>query len=79
MVFLGEAGRITISLTDSDLANLAKGQTAEFTGDAVNQRNKPRKITGRAQPTDASSGKIKVRVLADGVELIFNGTYHFGG
>ena len=76
--FWSETGRITITLTDADLANLAKGQTAEFTGDAINQKNKPRKITGRAQPADASSGKIKVRVMADGIELIFNGTYQFG-
>ncbi len=76
--FWGETGRITITLTDADLAQLAKGQTAEFSGEGTNQKNKPRKISGRAQPADASSGKIKVRVMADGIELIFNGTYQFG-
>ncbi len=76
--FWGETGRISITFTDADLAKLAKGETAEFTGDATNQKNKPRKVTGRAQPTNGSSGKIKVRVMADGIELIFNGTYQFG-
>ncbi len=77
--FWGETGRITITLSDADLARMARGETAEFSGDGVNQKNKPRKITGRAQPVDAISGKFKVRVMADGVELIFNSTYHFGG
>ena len=75
--FWGETGRISITLSDADLASLAKGEKAEFTGDAQNQKNKPRKVTGRAQPADATSGKIKVRVSADGTELIFNGTYRF--
>jgi len=75
--FWGENGTITIALTDTGLAALARGETAEFTGDATNQKNKPRKVTGRAQPTDANSGKIKVRIMADGVELVFNSTYQF--
>ncbi len=77
--FWGEHGKIMITLTDADLANMAKGEKAEFTGEAANHKNKPRKVTGFAQPADASSGKIKVRILADGYELIFNGSYRFGG
>jgi hypothetical protein len=34
-------------------------------------------VTGRAQPLDATTGKIKVRIKADGIELIFNSTYRF--
>jgi len=75
--FWGETGNITITLSESDFATLAKGQTVEFKGNATNQKNKPRTVTGRAQPADATSGKIKVRVMADGIELIFNGTYRF--
>ena len=75
--FWGETGRISILLPDADLASLAQGEKAEFTGDAQNHKNKPRKVTGRAQPADATSGKIKVRVSVDGTELIFNGTYRF--
>ena len=75
--FWGETGNITITLSESDFANLAKKQTVEFKGNATNQKNKPRTVTGRAQPADATSGKIKVRVMADGIELIFNGTYQF--
>ncbi len=77
--FWSETGRITITLTDADLAHLAKGETAVFTGRALSSRNKPRQVTGRAQPADASSGKIKVRISVDNTELIFNGTYQLGG
>ena len=76
--FWSESGRITISLTDANLASMAKSETSEFTGEAANHRNKPRQVTGRTQPTDGSSGKFKIRIKADGYELVFNGTYRFG-
>ena len=75
--FWGETGRITIQLTEAVLAQLARGETTEFTGDALNHKGKLRRVTGRAQPTDASAGKIKVRIQVDDVELIFNGHYQF--
>ncbi len=73
--FWGETGNITIKLPVTDLTRLALGQTVEFTGEAANHKNKPRTVTGRAQPAGPTSGKIKVRIMADGIELIFNGTY----
>jgi len=75
--FWGETGKITITLTDAAQASMARGERAEFTGDATNHKNKPRPVTGYAEPADATSGKIKVRIMADGIELIFNGTYKF--
>ena len=73
--FWGETGKINLTLSDEALASLARGERAEFTGDATNHKKKPRKVTGHADPADATSGKIKVRIMADGVALIFNGTY----
>ncbi len=73
--FWNERGSIVITLTDADRAKLERGERCEFTGDALNHKDKPRTITGHADPTDATHGKIKVRIGADGVELIFNGTY----
>jgi hypothetical protein len=73
--FWGETGQITIKLPANDLTRLALGQPIEFTGEAANHKNKPRTVTGRAQPAGPTSGKIKVRIMADGIELIFNGTY----
>jgi hypothetical protein len=75
--FWGETGVINISISEPDLARLAQGETIDFAGSATNHKNKPRSVTGRAQPLDASTGKIKVRIKADGVELIFNSTYRF--
>jgi hypothetical protein len=77
--FWGESGRFAITLTEAELAGLARGATVQFTGRAVNQKNKPRQVTGRAQPVDATTGKLKVRIMADGLELIFNGTYRLEG
>ena len=78
--FWNESGRITIKFSADELARLRKGETVEFKGDATNHRNKPRKVTGRAQPASpgADHGKIKVRIGVDDTELIFNGTYQFG-
>lgn len=73
--FWGETGRISITLDDAELAHLAKGETAEFTGEAFNHKHKPRAVSGRAQPIDAKSGKMKIRIKVDDLELIFNGTY----
>ncbi len=75
--FWGETGKITLTLTDANLASMARSETSEFTGEAANHKHKPRTVTGRIQPADATSGKIKVRIIADGIELIFNGTYRF--
>ncbi len=76
-VFWSETGRITITLTDAMLASLARGETTDFTGDAVSHKNRPRKVTGRAYPAGPLAGKIKVRIGVDDTELIFNGTYLF--
>ena len=73
--FWSETGRISIKLPVTDLTRLALGQPIEFTGEAANHKGKPRTVTGRAQPADGTSGKIKVRITADGIELVFNGTY----
>ncbi|MBI2516760.1 MAG: hypothetical protein HYV95_07565 [Opitutae bacterium] len=73
--FWGESGTITIKVPAAELQKLAQGQRAEFTGEGFNQKHKRRTVTGYAQPADATTGKIKVRITVDGIELIFNGTY----
>lgn len=75
--FWGETGRITITLSQADLEKLARGERIEFTGEAFNHKNKPRKVTGRADRIDGATGKIKVRIGVDDTQLIFNGTYRF--
>jgi hypothetical protein len=75
--FWSETGRITITLPPAELVKLAQGERVTFTGQATNHRNKPRRVTGQADRIDAANGKIKVRIEADGIELVFNGTYRF--
>ncbi len=70
-----ETGHITIRLPAADLARLAQGQRIEFKGDAFNQKNKPRQVSGHADREKPGAGKIKVRIAVDGTELIFNSTY----
>jgi hypothetical protein len=70
-----ETGHITIHLAAAELARLARGERVEFTGDAANQKNKARHVTGRADRTGEGKGKIKVRIGVDDTELIFNSTY----
>lgn len=75
--FWGENGRITITLSLDDLQKLGRGERVEFTGEALNHKNKPRKVTGRAERINGATGKIKVRIGVDDTELIFNGDYRF--
>jgi hypothetical protein len=75
--FWSETGRITITLPYASLEKLSRGERVEFTGEALNQKNKPRHVTGYAERADAATGKIKVRIGVDDTELIFNSTYRF--
>lgn len=76
--FSNESGRLRIDAGDDLLRRLARGETVEFTGRAVRTDGKERRVEGRAVPTDAASGKIKVRVhVPPRIELIFNTTYRF--
>ncbi len=78
--FYNEAGSISIQLSDDDLHRLAAGERVYFQGDAQTDDGKPRRVEGHADPADARSGKIKVRVwVTKKIELIFNTTYTFTG
>ena len=75
--FWGETGRITITLPLAELEKLAHGERIEFSGEAVNNHNKSRKVTGRADQTGGASGKIKIRIKVEDTEVILNGNYRF--
>ena len=77
--FYNENGRFSITLPDGWQEKMARGERVLFTGEAMSAGNEPRKIEGHADPADALSGKIKVRVwVSPKIELIFNSTYRFG-
>lgn len=78
--FRNERGQLSITLTPADLARLAAGERVHFTGQAANTAGEPRRIEGHADPADAYSGNIKVRVfVTEKIQLIFNTTYRFTG
>lgn len=70
-----EAGTITLTVNPDDYDRLVRGESIELTGEAKNDRGRLRQVTARAQPIDATTGKIKVRITASGTTLIFNSTY----
>ena len=76
--FYNENGRLTVEIPDEALRQLERGEPIDFKGQAVREDGAPRRVEGRATPTDARSGKLKVRVFySKRVELIFNTTYRF--
>jgi hypothetical protein len=75
--FWNESGRIRLQVPATELERLARGEVIDFTGEAENHKGKPRRVTGRAYPEGAATGKIKVRIAVDDIELIFNGRYEF--
>jgi hypothetical protein len=80
LFFYNESGRIAITLTDQNLRQLAAGERVYFKGEAFSSEEEPRRVEGQADPADAMSGKIKVRVwVSKNIELIFNTTYQFTG
>lgn len=73
-----ENGRLSVVISDDDLRRLERGEPVAFTGRAVNADGAERRVEGKATPTDAASGKLKVRVfVSKRIELIFNTTYRF--
>lgn len=76
--FYNEEGVLRVDVTDAQLEQLARGETIEFSGRGVRSDGVERRVAGKATPSDADTGRIKVRVLVSKrIELIFNTTYRF--
>jgi hypothetical protein len=76
--FYNEEGRLRVELSDESLHQLERGVPVEFKGRAVRADGAERRVEGKATPTAAAGGKIKVRVFySKRIELIFNTTYRF--
>ena len=76
--FMSEKGKLFLDAPDEVLRKLARGETVEFAGRGVSADGKPRRFDGTAKPTDAASGKLKVRAyVSKRIELVFNMTYRF--
>ena len=76
--FQSEKGELSIDLPDEELRRLERGEVIQFVGRGKNTDGEARRIEGSSIPTDAQSGKIKVRVfVSNKIQLIFNTTYRF--
>lgn len=76
--FYNEKGTLSIDVPDEALRRLERGEPIEFEGRGVNADGEARRVAGRAVPTDAHRGEIKVRVfVSQRIQLIFNTTYRF--
>ncbi len=76
--FYNEKGTLTVTIADEQLDQLAQGKTIEFTGRAFNTEGQERKVTGKATPADAKSGKLDVHVwVSKRIQLIFHTKYRF--
>lgn len=76
--FSNEEGRLRIEVTDAMLAQLAQGRKIEFLGLGTRSDGAERRIEASAEPTDARSGKLTVRVsVSKRIQLIFHTTYRF--
>ncbi|HEY4300767.1 MAG TPA: hypothetical protein VGM73_07840 [Candidatus Didemnitutus sp.] len=74
-----ETGSVTIRVPAADLERVARGETVNFAGAGADRKGRKRTVSGRAVPADAHTGKLKLRIHVDGIDLVFNGTYKFGG
>ena len=76
--FSNEEGRLRIDITDAMLAQLARGEKIQFHGLGTRTDGAERRLEGSAEPTDARSGKLTVRVsVSKRIQLIFHTTYRF--
>jgi hypothetical protein len=76
--FYDEKGKLWIDTSDDDLRRLERGESVSFTGHARSDDGAERRVEGRADPANAGSGKIKVRIfVSKRIELVFNTTYQF--
>jgi hypothetical protein len=76
--FMSEKGKVYLEAPDEALRKLARGETVEFAGRGLSEDGKPRRFDGTATPTDATSGKLKVRAyVSRRIELVFNMSYRF--
>lgn len=76
--FMSEKGSLTLDAPDEVMRRLASGEAVDFIGRGTSSSGAARRFEGRATPTDAANGKLKVHVfVSKRIDLIFNMTYHF--
>jgi len=78
--FWSEKGRIWIIVPDAELRRASLGQPVDFVGHALSDSGDERKVQGRAIPTGAYGGRIRVRVfISRRISLDYDTTYELKG
>lgn len=76
--FLGEEGKLVLDAPDQTLQRLARGESVDFSGRGVSTSGAERRFEGRATPTNATGGNLKVHAfVSNRIDLVFNMTYRF--
>ncbi len=74
--FYNERGTLAIAMPAASLLRVSRSEPVEFTGRALSSDGEERRISGKATPSDATHGRIKVRIyVSKRIALIFNTTY----
>ncbi len=74
--FYNERGSLSIDMPAELLRRVSRLEPVEFTGRAASSDGEERRISGKAVPSDATHGRIKVRIyVSKRIALIFNTTY----
>ena len=76
--FMSETGRLHLDAPDETLGRLARGESVAFNGYGVSADGQKRRFEGQATPTDAASGRLKVRCfVSKRISLAFDMRYRF--
>ncbi len=79
LFFLSEKGTIAVQISDEAFHKLAAGNAIDFTGSAVSDNGKTRKITGHATPAAPDHGTIRLSFPGATGMILFNTTYRLLG
>jgi hypothetical protein len=78
--FLGEKGRIWMTVPDEALERVNRGEAVNLAGRAVSDSGDERRVEGTATPTGPWGGRIRVRVfVSKRIVLTYNTTYELQG
>ena len=77
-IMFNEKGRLSVDISDDLLRALERGEPIDMKGRAIRDDGAERRVEGRVTPTDATHGKLRVRVYySKRINLSFETTYRF--
>jgi hypothetical protein len=72
-----ESGKLSVNLSDGELAKLAAGEAIDFTGEAVSTQGNNSAVRGSATPAaGGNSGTLRVHIASRKGNLVFLTAYH---